>query len=303
MAEERLRLIYDGPAVAEGRIAVRDLAPSLLAFADLVQDAQFELYPDDPRVSVQISATRDGSFEIDLTIVNTLMRQARNFFASDTATAAVNLGELVGGVWFLFQLVKRLAGRAITRREPLEEGEVRLVLDDGTEEIVRNTTLTLYDASRVRRDAQKVVEPLAEGGTEELHISYRDDTVTVAHDEREAFEPPELVEDLVEESTNTRLMRIASISFKPGNKWRLSDGTLTYYVSIEDQSFIDRVQRNEERFGNGDLLRVDFTARQILVDEGDGLKSEYIIDRVHRHIPADQFKQTSFPDVLDRREE
>lgn len=64
-----MQLTFEGAAVDGGRMNVRDLAPSLIAFAALVGEAQHLLFPDDREISVQISAPRDGSFEVDLMVV------------------------------------------------------------------------------------------------------------------------------------------------------------------------------------------------------------------------------------------
>jgi len=82
---------------------------------------------------------------------------------------------------------------------------------------------------------------------------------------------------------DTRLVIVAP-SFQEGNKWRVSDGSRTIFVSIEDPNFIRAVQTGAEAFRKGDLLHVQLQTRQWL--EGTELKAEFSILKVYRHEPG-----------------
>lgn len=70
MASEQVTVVYDGPALDTGQMAVRDLAPSLLAFADLLKEIQRDQFPEDRALSVHLQATRRGSFQVDLSVAH-----------------------------------------------------------------------------------------------------------------------------------------------------------------------------------------------------------------------------------------
>lgn len=53
MAESAFTVTYDGPALATGRIPVRDLAPALLALGELFLDASSLVNPDREPVPAQ----------------------------------------------------------------------------------------------------------------------------------------------------------------------------------------------------------------------------------------------------------
>ncbi|WP_061165200.1 hypothetical protein [Caballeronia temeraria] len=64
---ERFNVVYDGPALAEHRMDVRDLAPALVAIADLFTAANKELNGDSADVRVEVKGSfKAGSFELDL---------------------------------------------------------------------------------------------------------------------------------------------------------------------------------------------------------------------------------------------
>ncbi len=85
---------------------------------------------------------------------------------------------------------------------------------------------------------------------------------------------------------DTRMMSfsIVSVSFKEDNKWRLSDGQNSLYVTMADNEFLDRVNRNLERFAKGDILKAETRISQWQTTEG--LKTEYTILRVIEHRPG-----------------
>jgi len=61
-------LEYDGPALSNHEMNVRDLAPTLLGVADLLQDLNRRINPRAPDLSVAVRSTSQGSFGIDLAV-------------------------------------------------------------------------------------------------------------------------------------------------------------------------------------------------------------------------------------------
>src|SRR5689334_13543981 len=127
-AEEHFTITYVGPAVEGGRMSVQDLAPALIALSRTIQAAHHVAEPFGNEPALEIRAMRDGSFAIDLILVEgvPLVQAAIDFFAGKEASAAVNLAELVGIVFGGFKLTKYLAGRRIRAQEELEHGMVRI---------------------------------------------------------------------------------------------------------------------------------------------------------------------------------
>src|SRR5271156_4152512 len=115
---ERFHVVYDGPALTEHRMDVRDLAPALVAFADLFTAANKEINGDAAEVRVQVNASfKAGSFGIDLIASQHLLSQIKDIFAGNGATAIANGwtilqivgftgGGLAGGLVGLLRLLK-----------------------------------------------------------------------------------------------------------------------------------------------------------------------------------------------------
>ena len=66
MSKETFTIAYDGPALQDGAMEVRDLAPALLALGQLLDAANATLNGDAAKIKLQVKATGTGSFEIAL---------------------------------------------------------------------------------------------------------------------------------------------------------------------------------------------------------------------------------------------
>lgn len=288
MAETGFSVTYDGPALTDGRMEVRDLAPALLALGELFREANTIANPTQPAVTLQIRATERGSFTIELLIVQHGLQSLIDLFSGDAADALSNLKELllapsaVGLIW----LIKRLRGRSIRRRDPQPDGTIRLVLDDETSLDVPAGTMQLHQRLTVRKLVREVLSPLDKDGVD--IVQFRRDagqevTVEVVAGDLPSFEPREDAEQLLD-STVTMNLEISSVAFHEGNKWRLNDGAGTFWATIADQEFLDRVDARQESFAKGDILRCRIRFEQARTSEG--LRTERTVEEVLEHIPA-----------------
>jgi hypothetical protein len=86
--------------------------------------------------------------------------------------------------------------------------------------------------------------------------------------------------EIVSDITGRKLLQIESLTFKDGNKWRVSDGNATFYVAIEDKAFLAKIDAGE-CFGKADVLLVNL--RQVQRIEGAKLVTESVILEVIEH--------------------
>lgn len=287
LAEVEFGVAYDGPRLDMGKMDVRDLAPALLALGDLFVEAGHVLQPDREPLALTVKATDTGSFLVHLALESrSAWDQVVNIFASDGATALFNIKELVigGSSVSLFALIKRLRGRKVTAQEPTSAGTVRITLDDQTTVEVPADVMALYGNVEIRQKARQVVEPLNRAGIEAVKFTEdKRTTVTIEKGDVPAFDLPDEPEDVLTEYTVSMVLEIAAPAFVDGNKWRLSDGDGTFYAAMDDQAFLDRVNRGVEVFRKGDRLRCD--VRVIQTTGPDGLHTERRVLRVVEHIP------------------
>ncbi len=156
---------------------------------------------------------------------------------------------------------------------------------------------SLYRNVRIRKRISEVVEPLNKEGIDT--IAFRRDsetevTVEVGVDDLGSFDPPTVEAEALLESDTEMVVAIANVAFLEGNKWRLSDGDRTFFASIDDVVFLERVERAEESFRKGDILRCRMHIEQVR-DEA-GLHTNWSVAQVLEHIPATQAIQLTIDD-------
>jgi hypothetical protein len=280
-------IIYDGEGLAESSIDAKDLAPALLALAEVVDEAQ-PLVPElDARLSLRVRSNFEhGSFEVHLELAK-LYQQIVGLFSGQDATAFANLFQILGiagltGVLGLFQLIKRAKGRKTTSVTIERSERVKITFEGDAEPVeVDQRTWKLFQNLRVRKAIEQVIAPLYRKGIESFEIKHRGrQTLKVAEDEAQYFKAPTEHEGETITETETRVSIVAP-NFQQGNKWRVSDGSRNIFVSIEDPDFVGDVQAGREAFRKGDILNVTLQTRQWV--EGTDLKADYAIIKVLGH--------------------
>lgn len=284
MAEEQLTLTYAGSALDGGRMSVRELAPALLALADATTRASAVLDPLQPAPRLEIQATRAGSFAIQVLIsdVQTVATLFRNALDSPDGEAAANLSGLVAAIVAAFAGLRRFAHRRIRSQEQLANNVVRLILDDGTTVEMPLAALTLAQDFTFRIESRKVVGPLTRDGVDELTIEHRTTSLTISKNDVAGFDLPPAADQLLLDNVRETVLTPLSVAFQENNKWRVSEGDQSYWVTVDDQDFIGRVLSDQEAFAHSDLLRVQLRTRQYNTDEG--LRTDRMIERVLEHI-------------------
>jgi hypothetical protein len=288
MARSGLRVKYEGSALDDGRMDVRDLAPALLGLADAFQEANRVLYPGASDVSLEIRATEPGSFDVvlDLAIAGTQM------FVSDPVTALVNLKAAV------FDPVAGLLGLLRARRRGGDE----TTNPDGSVTIEsRGTVLSFPPAvngmSRnveLRRSLTFTAAPLGEEGVEELVVSLTDSPndpqpIVITQGDRGLFDPSgpsdedlEQTEPISDHILLNTAVQVRSLTWDVGRAWRFSDGDdNVFWGHIVDEEF-------NARLGSGPqypktVFRCDLRIRVWQRPEG-GLHTRRDLLKIHREI-------------------
>lgn len=295
MSKASFHILYDGPALANHEMNVNDLAPALLAFGEVIEEANETLNgPKRAQVSLNVKASfKTGCFGIELDLVQTLMQQVGTLFSAAKAVTAQDLLRWLGVAWDngdkviaysggLLWLLKKLKGKPVKHAKRLDTGKVLIIIEDEKYEIEAEV-LELYRNAKLRKSLHNVLAPLEREGINEFAITDRPQSqrfIVVSKDERDYFLPPETVTEELSTDVITTYLQLVSISFKAENKWRFSEGEHPFYADISDKDFLRKVQNNEP-FSAGDRLRVKMKKTQKLVD--GNIKIEYDIIKVINH--------------------
>ena len=279
------------------KLTFKTWPPSLMALGELLQAANAELNGERARVAVKLRATRKGSFEVDLSVVQSLAAQAvtlldalaghKDGIAAANELADVILkvgGTVVGTGGGLLALLKWLRGRKPDKIEP-RAGEVHVHLGD-TVFVTNNQTILLAENRIVREQARKVVAVLEKDGIDRI-ATRRDgpEKLTIERAEVSYFDIPDGTEETLEDSEREMWLQIDSLSFKEGNKWRLTDGGEPFFASVEDIDFLNKIAKGEVSFSKADDLHCLIHERQSRTSKGQ-LRKDRTIIRVIEHRPG-----------------
>jgi hypothetical protein len=157
-------IVYDGQAVAEGAIEARDLAPALLALAEVFEEAQSVVPQPDARITLRVRAGFErGSFEVHLELVK-LYQQVVSLFTGQDATALANLFQILGiagvaGLLGILQLIKRARGRKPVSVTIEHTQRVRIVFEGDDPIEVDRRVWQLFSKMSVRKAIEQVIAP------------------------------------------------------------------------------------------------------------------------------------------------
>lgn len=292
MSTTSFQVVYDGPALAGSTIDVRELAPALLAFGDVIEQANSTLNDGRTSVSLRVNASfKSGCFGIDFSVVQSLVDQVAGLFKDPAVVTAKELAEHIGFVYGkgaattlgVIGLIKWLRNRKITRVVLLDDGMARIEINGEKFETEQRTIALLRNYKLRQALEAAIARPLEKEGYESVAISQKPDAgfVIISKSERGYFiAPPPDTEELADQTTTANL-QLVNVAFKGDNKWRFFDGTTQFYAALLDDRFVHRVQLGEENFASGDILTVSLRKRQWL--EGDVMKAEYEVLEVMKH--------------------
>lgn len=306
MAAAHIRVIYDGPAVEDGEMDVQQLASSLLALGKLIENVDALRTGETGRVRVRVqSDVKRGSFDvgISLHVLEGLIDSFQTWVGTSEGAGTLALLSLLGlsakdlavvGGRGLIQAVRWLRGRKVASRTMLRDGNVEVIAEDGESIAIHPAVAALIDEPSVRQPLERFTEPLREDGVEE--IRFEDDAGTsverIAATEEAAFSATVGAEP-TSSDTFTATFQIKRLFFDRGRKWRLSSGAQTITAEILDETFWQQVDASQLSFAKDDYLVCRVRMDQWLSQTG--LKTEYAIDRVDRHIPS--IKQPGLPGI------
>jgi hypothetical protein len=295
MSEATFRLAYDGEAVRNGEMEVSDLAPALLGMAQLLKATARLIDGEDADVSVRVKTTKDACFEVWLAL------------SLDSVSAAWNLAQTPGGAAALAILsflginapgvAKAAAGGAIGlvrsfkgRRPDISlasPGNVAIVLDGVRIEVPDTIARLALDAG-VRAALEKVISaPLERDGIESVSLGDGPESQKIEKAEGGYFRALTTSADDEFVSRHTKAFAIQTLSFKPGQKWRLHDGHAPVSVTMSDDNFQAKVDAGIESFAKGDILVCEVVESSRKTATGFRSDYEVVSVREHRHSVPD----------------
>lgn len=285
---EKARIAYTGSSLNDGTMPVKDLAPALLAFTELVESAYRAIGGTKPvKVMLNQDSLHKGSFDITFLLNLDILQQVKLFMSTAQEIGLTDLLTVLG--WGtaagkgIFWLIKKIHGRKI---KSIDAPRGEITLADGETIQTDPNTIKVFLNVDCRVSVEKVIEPVKQEGIDGFELRDPDRNnqeqtlLQIDKRETELFKaPPAADEGDIESDTAEQemLARIISVNFDLG-KWRLSDGTNSFWASIEDKDFLQKVDKGELSFRKGDMLRIRYYVHQAV--KNGKLSSDYIITSV-----------------------
>lgn len=292
-------IVYDGPALASNEMDVKDLAPALLAISEALEETNRVFNRGRAELAINIRGSfKVGCFGIDLHVTQDILQNILNLVKKDDIVAGATLLAYLGfgaaaanqSAKGLLQVLKWLRGRPIHKVDMSGEGPAVIHTADDTLEVDK-AVIELLRNHRVRKALEKaIVDPLTRDGidtfasTGSIEDAREDRFITIEKDEINAFIAPEPEDEVIDEKTYKANLQAVSVIFQENNKWRFTDGAVTFFAEILDERFIEKVQNNDIAFSKDDILTVELHSQTTLTAKG--MKTEYVVNKVLGHRPA-----------------
>jgi hypothetical protein len=291
----RTTIRYDGPAVSGHEMDVQDLAPALLALADIVQIANRKFNGDRAEIRVLVNAdVEQKCFMIDLSLAMSLLDQAKTFFDSDRVKTAKEIAEWIGivggGIGGVFGALKFLRG---DRKDPAlqitQTGSQVTIVGNGNTIVMPIETYQLVQDKAVVDRAKTVMQPLTKPGYSKLSF-FEGDKQIVEIDEAIAEQiiasaSDELLPTQTESVANIRsLVRIKSPQYEGSAKWSLLWNGRIIDAEMADNAaaWVTAFQANDVSAPPNTVLDVSMTEAVRLDENGLALgKPRYAVSQIH----------------------
>lgn len=295
--QQSFTISYDGPALASHEIEIKDIAPALLGLSAALEEASRLMNGNDSSLSVKLKAgVKEGSVEAEILcqLTNSHWWEAAKTFAlSDDAKALqyyfamIGIGSVAGGYKGLIWILKKLKGKKPTKIENLPNGQTIVTLPDGTTIETYPQVALMLNSSMVRKGiSEAITVPLKKPGIEKMSFRKIEGNQTIETSipkaEADSFAEHASHDEVVTEKTVSARLKVVSVSFQEGYKWRFTDGDTTFAASILDETFLARTVNQEETFTGGDFMNVKL---RIIEHQIEGMlpKFEYEVLEVIGH--------------------
>lgn len=301
---------YDGPALVDHQMDVQELAPALLALAEMVQLTNRKFNGDAASMKVLVRAdVEQKCFQLDIHVVQSILESAKHLFGTEDYKTAKEIAEFLdlilpagsvgGGVFWLW---KRLWGRKDAPPVALSieqhGGETTIIqAGDGASITVSNDTYILATDPRMIDLGKKVLMPLEREGYERLEFQGgRKPTIRWDDEEAKKFiesRPSDFLEVPEDDNDNvTPIRTIVSVRTQRNEgkaQWEIKWASKAVWAAMDDLAWLERFQRGQIHFDIPYWLDVTMEMTTSKVDPN--AEPSFAIQKVHALINNPDGKQ------------
>lgn len=263
------------------------LASSVENLSQIIELARDEIVPDVP-IRIKITAIRSGSFIIDIKSILETMSNAGGTLAFITS--------IVLGV---FKLHRWLKGRSPKKIKKIDSEKIEITNHEGAKNLFDQAVYHLLTNTSCTERVTDIFIGLTNDGTRAyIKLSSPTDSVEIYKHEFPILSEDHYLANCEDDIDVTRIPQVELIIKRPvlsgHSKW-------SFYLNkqinafIEDEQFLEKVNKREYVFGNGDSLLVSLRIERPKDDMGQIIigPERYFVEKVievrsRRDIDEDQ---------------
>ena len=278
----------------EGELEYFDVFPfvsSLGSLCKALKEVSLALHPEF-ELMLAVRETRRGSFLVDLAFLAAI---TQNLFQGEFLNYARESLQAFVNILDLHRFLKGEPPREIKK-----EGSQDIVINQRGERLVANPVIVnIYQSHvEIRNEIQKGFSALEQAPqVQAFHLKEKEKTLFTAT--REEF--PYLAKTLLSETEEERVIRMVTTvfiikpSFERNYKWFIVCEGHKVHATMQDEEFMEKVEKGLVRFGKGDALEVEMEVKQVYEPElRTFVYKDYKILKVLRVIPAPQQRNLHF---------
>lgn len=303
MSEYEAIIRYDGPALADHKMDIEDIAPALMALADLCKRAN--ALANDDRASVRVFIDMDveqhcAQFKIQ--VVQTAFEAVKALLDDDGVATAKTilewLGIATGATLGLFKLLKLLNGRKVDSVSmTVKDGlNVTQIHAGGDVYVVNNVVARLMSDPIAVRKAKDVLRPATKPGYDLVEFEDSEKRVVERFTKQdailaEAVPPVDATvptETLLPESHIRATVKIRKACYEGKGKWTVQyDKSREVSFEGEAEEWLADFQANRLQAPPGTFLSVEIRVSAIKLDRNNDPIEEptYTITKVLKTEP------------------
>ena len=291
-------LSFEGPGLFNNQMSARAIGSSLVALGDLFDRASAVSYADSVSVDLTVTATRPGSFDVELAVE--MIRLAGTMFDPTLVTTARFLMAVA------LTTISTIKWRRGNDRQTADQREfIRAKVHDveleaaGSPETVRRAIDLVDNLSQDQTFGQasrRVLEPVSSNGIERADIK-RDGNIwdSITEEDLPAFgarQEPTIISDIT--FRNPRLVVIGPYLGPRNSRWKFRDADGTNPYAMMDEDFARRVRNGDRPFRADDILDCEVRHSIELDTRGRIITHREIVRVFDHYSPRDRGLQSSF---------
>lgn len=259
---------YDGPALSGHQMDVQELAPALLALAEMAQLANKLFNGDKASMQVLVKADIEQKcFQLDIHLAQTLLESAKHLFGTDEYKTAKEIAEFLdlllpggvaGGVFWFWRRVwgasPPSAEAPIAFQTEQHGGQTTLINAPGGAPItVNNNTYMLATDPAMMELGKRVLKPLERDGYDQFGL-YQDGKPTTEWSNEEASRfienapsvvaPVDSPEDLIRTPIRGRVS-VKTRRNEGRAQWEVKWASRAVWAAMDDTDWLDRFQAGD----------------------------------------------------------